>query len=107
VTANIAAAMLERLGPEAAPALPAFREAILKRDPAVVGAIKALGAIGAPAMPLLIEILENGDLAAKWEAASILGSLGEPARPALPALRKLAKNSSSGYAAKKAIRKIG
>ena len=106
-TSLIAVSMLGRLGPEATPAIPEFQEAILKREPAVVGAIEALGSIGEAAVPLLIEILESGEMSAKWGAADALGKMGSQAQAALPALRRLVRNDSMGFAAKKAIRQIG
>lgn len=107
--ADVAAAVLERLGPAAEPAVGALKAAALDREHPNYNAPSALGKIGAPAVPALVEILERGEGTNRWFAADALGDMGEPARPALPALRKAAEspNDTVKSAAERAIRKLG
>jgi len=104
-----AAHALTLLGPAAAPAIPALREAALDRVPPNDLAASALVAVGPAAIPVLIELLDRGDMVAKSTAASAIGNMGEPGRAALPALRKLALKTSdmAHHAAKTAIKKLG
>jgi HEAT repeat protein len=104
-----AAVALEKLGPAAAPAIPALREAVLERTPENFVGVNALAAVGPAAIPVLIEVLERGGSYYKSVAAKALGDMGEPARVALPALRKLALKTDdvAHHAAKAAIKKLG
>lgn len=107
--AGIAARALEKLGPDAEPAIDALRASALRPERPNAFAPAALGKIGAPAVPALIEILERGDETCRWCAADALGDMGELARPALPALRKVAegKDDTLAHTVKRAIKKIG
>ncbi len=98
-----------KIGPPAEMAIPALRESLFMLEEPNHEAIDALVKIGAPAVPVLIEVLERGDSTGKWSAARALGDMGEPARVALPALRKVANqpDSFAATAAKKAIEKLG
>jgi hypothetical protein len=49
----------------------------------------ALGRIGAPAVPALIDMLQNPDPAVRKKAIEVLGRMGEDAAPAVPALTAL------------------
>jgi HEAT repeat protein len=108
-TAYAAAFVLYRMGPAAEPAIASLRDSVLLRALPNAAAVDALGKIGAPAVPALVEILERGDVTSKWQAASSLGTMGDAAREALPALRKAAAlpNTVLSSAAKRAIAKLG
>jgi HEAT repeat protein len=108
-TGGCAVVTLEKLGPAAEPAVGALKEAALRPENPNSGAPDALGKIGAPAVPALVEILERGDRFCKWSAADALAEMGEPARAALPALRKVAGDPDDMVqsAARNAIRKLG
>jgi HEAT repeat protein len=108
-TSGCAVVTLEKLGPAAEPAVGALKEAALRPENPNSAAPDALGKIGAPAVPALIEILERGDRSCKWSAADALAEMGEPARAALPALQKVANHPDDivQNAAKKAIQKLG
>ena len=107
--AGCATNTLEELGPAAEPAVGALRDAALRATDPNSSAPVALGKIGAPAVPALIEILERGDRYCKRSAADTLAGLGEPARAALPALQKAADHPDDMVktAAKSAIQKLG
>jgi HEAT repeat protein len=106
---SCAAVTLEKLGPDAAPAIDALKAAALRASNANSSAPVALGKIGAPAVPALIEILERGDRFCTWSAIDALADMGEPARAALPALQKLVNHRDQMLqnAAKTAIQKLG
>jgi len=112
-TAFVALAGLTLLGPDAAPACPAMRDAILKRPAIMGGGFAIFQAIGAPAVPMLIEILGRGDFGGldfgmKLVAIDTLGKIGEPARAALPVLRMLAlQDPTLKGSVAKTIRKLG
>jgi hypothetical protein len=101
--------VLEQMGPAAEPAVASLRAAVLVRTKPYLMAIDTLGKIGAPAVPVLIEILRHGDVSCKRQAANTLGTMSEAAREALPALRKVAAspNSVLSSAAQQAIAKLG
>jgi hypothetical protein len=73
-------------------------------------AMLALGQIGedaVEAVPLLVEILKQGDMQVFTTAARALGEFGPLAKDALPALREIANQGMFGArAAKEAIAKI-
>jgi hypothetical protein len=106
--ASTAASELYRMGPAAEPAIASLRDSVLVRAQPNLVSIDALGAIGAPAVPALVEILEHGAYNCKWHAANTLGTMGEAAREALPALRKVAAdpNSLLSTTARRAIAKL-
>jgi hypothetical protein len=108
-TASAAATVLYWMGPTAEPAIAALRDSVLLRSQPNVAAIDALGKIGAPAVPALVEILERGESTSKWHTARTLGNMGEAAREALPALRKAAAQPEAmlSSAARRAIAKLG
>jgi hypothetical protein len=101
--------VLEQMGPAAEPAVASLRDAVFARAKPYHMAIDTLGKIGAPAVPVLVEILGHDDVSCRWQAANTLGTMGEPAREALPALRKVAAhpNTVLSSAAKQAIAKLG
>ena len=106
---GLASRGIGKIGPAAEAAIPALRDAVFMAEEPNHEAVDALGKIGAPALPVLIEVLERGDSMAKWTAARALADMGEPARAALPALRKVANqpDSFAASAATKAIEKLG
>jgi hypothetical protein len=107
---GVATSALGVIGPDAAPAIPALREAALKFEKPNISAPNALGAIGGPeAVEALVEVLERGDNTARNLAAHALAGMGERARAALPALQKAALHTDIGVsgAARQAIKKIG
>lgn len=57
-----------------------------------VNAALALGNIGGPeassAIPILVDVLSNGTLDRKQQAAAVIGNMGANAKDAIPALRK-------------------
>ena len=71
-------------------------------------AAKELGGYGAPAVPLLVRLLKDQNLAVTELAALSLGKIGAAARSALPALLAAAKDGTGivRYYAIEAIRKI-
>jgi len=106
---------LSLLGVDAAPAGPALRDQILRpREdlsshlPYLESNFEIFLKMGAAAVPLLMEILEGGNLDAKNCALGTLGKLGEPAREAIPAIRKIAgRPSRIRDTAKRALRRLG
>lgn len=73
-------------------------------------AVLALGRIGVPAVPSLLEALGVEGEEARRAAAMVLGHIGPAARDALPALRKLAEDDAEDRvreAAAKAVERIG
>lgn len=106
---GLASRGIGKIGPPAEAAIPSLRESLFMIEEPNHEAIDALSKIGAPAIPVLIEVLERGDSTGKWMAARALGDMGEPARVALPALRKVANQPEdfAATAAKKAVEKLG
>ncbi len=99
---------LDSLGADAEPACETLKEEILKRAEELYSAFTILQRIGAPAVPALISILDEGDYNLKFNAIDSLRKIGPPARDALPALNKIARDSFHlRFPAKRAIRKIG
>jgi HEAT repeat protein len=111
--ASTAASVVYQLGSAAEPAIASLRDSVLLRAQPNLVSIDALGMIGAPAVPALIEILEHGAFSCKLHTAlhavRTLGNMGEAAREALPALRKAAAqpNTLLGSAARRAIAELG
>lgn len=84
-----AAETLGEMGPAAAEAVPALRQALKDDLPYVrVRSVQALARIGAPAVPAFIDALQNSDGDVRATAAGALAQIGEPASPAIPALLK-------------------
>lgn len=100
---------IRRLGPAAGDALPVLREAVLAPGPTDYEALDALGKLGAPAVPVLTEVLGRDDRLAQEMAADAIADMGEPGRAALPALRKLAArgDTPAAGAARQAIKVLG
>jgi HEAT repeat protein len=87
--------LIYRMGPEAAPAVPALINALQNVSPDEVQFRRelqfALGSIGAaakPAAPILIKSLSSSDAKISASAAYALGKIGPDARAAVPALRQ-------------------
>jgi HEAT repeat protein len=61
-----------------------------------------------PAIPLLLELLQDKDERVRFMAASVLGGIGGDARCALPALKELMNDESAAVCriAAKALKKI-
>jgi HEAT repeat protein len=74
-----------------AKAVPQLIEA-LKRDDGPAGVVSALGAIGEPAVPALIETLQHPDANARCAAANTLGWIGKRAAKAEPGLLRLLRD---------------
>lgn len=73
-----AAIALGRTGDQAA--VPALKEALSDPDPGVRWmSLESLGAIGGPALPVLIGLLDSDDVDLRWGAAVALGDIGDPA----------------------------
>ena len=66
----------------------------------------ALGRIGAPAVPALIDTLQNPDPAVRRKAIEVLGRMGDDAAPAVPALTALLNDPDLGVR-KAAARTLG
>jgi HEAT repeat protein len=101
---------LGRIGPAAAPAVPALADALTDPDQAVrLSAASALGWIGpaaAPAVPALIEVLADPDQRVRGIASGALGLIGPPAVPALANALADPDQQVRAYAAL-ALREIG
>jgi HEAT repeat protein len=102
---------LSRQGADAAPALPALRQA-LQSDKAPVrqAAAQALGKIGnAEAVPDLVAALRDSHWPVRRQAAVALGELGPAARAARPDLEKLRRDPDPlvRKAAQDALHQIG
>jgi len=69
-------------------------------------AADALGRIGAPAVPALIEALKNADPAVRLEVVEVLGRMGDEAADAVPSLLKLLDDPDPGVR-KAAARTLG
>jgi HEAT repeat protein len=114
VTAQAQGALgLSKLGPEAAPAVPALIDA-LKSQQALVrqNAALALGNIGSSAkaaVPGLTDALRDPEWAVRRQAAVALGQLGPDAKSAVPALQRLTRDPSGpvNKAAKEALQRVG
>jgi hypothetical protein len=69
----------------------------------------ALGRIGAPAVPALVQVLENGDGATRLKVVETLGRMGEDAKEAVPALIRLLDDADPDVrkAATRSLGRIG
>jgi len=107
---RLAASTLAFMGSEAGSATPALIR-LIKNDSDIEARSMAVFAIGRihaainfkrpdpnAVVPLLIDLLEDGDLLIRRHAIVALGSVGPAARAALPPLRKLLKNEESPFA---------
>lgn len=100
---------LHEMGPAAASAVPALAE-FLRRQPDSEDdrsrelAIRALGRIGPPSLPVLIEALKRREL--RYQATKTLGSLGPEAKPAVDHLLPLVADFSHGSGAAEALVQI-
>ncbi len=76
---NVREAAAEALGGiDNGPFVPALIEALKEEDANVRGGLRlALKMIGTPAIPALIEALNDVDMAVRYDAAEILGNLGD------------------------------
>ena len=80
---------LEKIGPAARDAVPALAEA-LKHSPSLrEKAARALSAIGAEALPALVEMLKDRDSEVRLQALTALTRMGPTAEAAAPAVREL------------------
>lgn len=99
---------LFELGPAAAPAIPDYVAMIGEdfNDNAI--ARYTLAAIGSPAVPALIPLLQADNRKVREAAIDILGDIGTEAREALPALQELLHDSDKRIreAATRAVAKV-
>jgi HEAT repeat protein len=80
-----------------------------KDDERIGGAVVALKEIGRPAMPALIETLQDSDSEVRVWGAFALGNMGVPGKEAIPALKKTAANDTDKdvrEVAKEALKRI-
>lgn len=102
---HFAAALIYRLGPQAAPAVPAIIEAlqalssseedVLFRRHAQL-ALSAIGPEAKDAIPLLIESLASDDMEVRGTACYALGKMGAAAAEAAPVLEKRLQELDGG-----------
>lgn len=93
---SAAAGLLAQLGPAAAPALPELLKLVptapLDDDGnlkyAAYPVLRAIAAVGEPAVEALVPLLADKEAHVRWQAAHVLGSIGAPAKAAVPALEK-------------------
>ena len=105
----VAARALAALPPAPQITLPILEKALKGADETTVqGALNALATIGAPAVPHLVNILENHK-GLRVQAAYVLGQIGPDAAPATDALAKLVDDRDLNLAteAALALAKIG
>lgn len=92
----LALEVLMRLGPQAAPAVPALTTTLEDSDAALRReALFALGAIGpeaAPATEKIVSLLSDADETVAQAACYALGKIGPGAEAAVPALQQLTKS---------------
>ena len=89
-----AAEALGNIGPEARDAIPALRRAFQKNEGDLFLAptiVSALGRMGKPAVPALIDALKSNQEFVREKAATALGKLGPEAREAVPNLIEMLK----------------
>lgn len=81
----------------------------LHKDKTQDDARKALVAIGAPAVPALLGVLQEKDVVVRRSAADVLGEIGAPAHAAVPALAAAitSGNDSMGWVAGASVRALG
>ncbi|MEW6306165.1 MAG: HEAT repeat domain-containing protein [Verrucomicrobiota bacterium] len=86
---------MRALGPLAAPALPELKTFLTEGDTPEV-AVHTLRAIGADAVPVLMQAAISRNVKTREVAVSTLGSLGAAARPALPVLVQALRDPERG-----------
>ena len=90
-------AAMEKLEKIGEPAIPALIEALQDKNLLVrQSAAKVLGYIGSPVIPALAKALKNLDAGVRRSAASALGRIGIEAKTALPQLVPLLQDSDAG-----------
>jgi HEAT repeat protein len=81
---------LSEIGPDAKDAIPALLRNFRRKDLfGGSGASTALAKIGAPAVPSLLELLEDKNEDIRSQAILVLGGIGPQAKAATPALKEL------------------
>jgi HEAT repeat protein len=90
---------LKAIGPSAVPPLRAALRAGQARTRFYAArALSKLGPAAAPAVPALIDVLEHDrDYGVRGSAAAALGAIGPPAHKAMPALRRAAGNPNTPF----------
>lgn len=99
---------LEKIGPDAAPAIPALSARIKDKDRGEA-ALSALGAIGPRSIPILISALESSDWQIRWKAALVLSDTHADPEVLVPVFVKLLKDKDGvvRQAAAAGLRKPG
>ena len=100
-----------RIGPKAAPAIPALSAAFERGEEestVQTRCVDALGEIGDPAAaPFLIAALEHAEDSVRWHAIEALESLGPRAEAAVPALLRVVQHdAANGWLAANALGRI-
>jgi HEAT repeat protein len=72
----------------------ALRKARLNKEYWSSGSLRDLAKLGAPAVPLLLEFLDDTDIYAQAASADGLGAIGPAAKPAVPALCALLQSKT-------------
>ena len=99
---SMSALALLNLGRKAAPAVPPLLEAMKKTqlsdlqkpEPLELAPVKALAAIGEPAVVPTMKLLSHPSPLIRYQAAFVLGEIGPDAKLALPELEKLLRDPS-------------
>ena len=84
------------IGPRAAKAVPSLEQEIRCEGSSRLIAAVALGQIGQPGVPILIEAIASKDVVLRRGAVEGLLRAGEAARPAIPALTEALKDEDPG-----------
>lgn len=84
---GVAVRAVAELAPEVADALPPL--IAMFPDTEAIRAVSRFGPAGAPAVPLLTELLKHETMGVRWQAVGALGKIREPALPALPEIIRL------------------
>ncbi len=105
--------MLPAAREQARDAVPALRETLRmsRRNETIQSTIRTLGHFGPlaePAVPDLVELLQDRDNIVRFVAAEALGNLGPTARSAVPALTEALRDRSPGVrdAARRALKQV-
>jgi HEAT repeat protein len=99
---NMSAQALLRFGSKAAPAISPLLEAmkktqlsdLQKAEPLELAPIRALAAIGEPAVVPTMKLLSDPNPLIRYQAAYVLGEIGPDAKRSLPELEKLLRDPS-------------